>query len=134
MITHCHFHTIRVQRNTKIGRVANLGWENSNMAFIFEIDAYLINYQYMMTYSHFYTRRGQRNTKIGSVAIRSCWEILNLNTLEMHLCIQLGIVSKLYWIRGGLILAWALLPHAQPRDIGYLVASGTSGWYARYLH
>ena len=68
-MTYCHFHTRRGERNTIIGRVAIIGSENSNMAFIFEIDEFLINYQYMMTYCHFHIRWCKKKTKIGTVAI-----------------------------------------------------------------
>ena len=43
-MAYCHFHIRPSQKNIKICGMANFGVENSNMAFVIEIDAILINY------------------------------------------------------------------------------------------
>ena len=43
MMTYCHFRTRRSRKNVKNGGMGNFGAQNSNMAFVFEIDALLIN-------------------------------------------------------------------------------------------
>ena len=53
----------------KIVRVAIFGSGNSNMTFVFEIDAFLVNYSYMMTNCQFHIRRSRKYMKIVRVAI-----------------------------------------------------------------
>ena len=58
----------RNRTNLQIGEAANFGAGNSNMAFVIEIDAFLIKYQ-KVSYRNFQKRQSQKNIKIDGIAI-----------------------------------------------------------------